>query len=759
MKWRAERFTVRRKLAAACVAYLAGVGLTALFRAPMWVICALCAFLAGFGVYRHARNRSALFYVLVLVALMGHGRAAHVLSIRDAATDPGVFITGTVSGKVNDTRVYLVDVTVDGEAALHRPAVVTLMCEEGEAAGTVLVGQRVSGTGRLFEPEGVRNPGGIDERVQALCKGYDLSGYILPGWTAEGEERFSLTEAFRRAREALRVRLEALFGGEAPIFEAIMLGSRERMEDDVVRAMRLAGVAHVLVVSGMHLSLIARATQALLRRTPLSRRLRFAAQAMLLGMYCLLTGGAPGTTRAYVMTLLRELAPLVGKRYEPITALAVAALITTAINPIWALNASFQFSYFVVLGILLISRQISAFLNGTDETRRRCRRIFGSLSLSASAQIAALPMQLLLYGFVPLLALPMNVLCGALMPMLLLGGWGAALVSLFSMRLGGALATVIALPARLMERLSLAAASCSWGIVRLPAPLTVSLVLYAMLMAACSRQIRIKRGRRRMAVTLVMLLALGYLPRLCGAARYVQLDVRQGDGALLRQGRRAVLVDVGPEDEYAMLRYLRHEGLTVDAVILSHLDEDHAGALATLINSEVRVPRVVMAEGAMDGEVSAVVTQALGAARQAGVTLEWVSAGARIEAAGFALDVLSPDERLTGSNERSLVLTGDVGGMTLLLLGDLPSSCEMDDVPDCDILKVAHHGSRYATSANLIRAATPQAALISVGRNSYGHPAQRVIDDLRQAGARIYRTDEAGCVTIWPGVRVETFVH
>lgn len=743
------RETCRRKLAAACAAYLAGVWLTGVFCAPAAWIVMLCALFSGLGMLCRVRGRSAFFCVLALIVLLGHGRAARELSVHDAATAPGVLLTGTVSRKLSDTRVYLTDVTVDGRTRLSRPAVVTLMLEEDEAARTVAVGQTVSGTGRLFEQEGVRNPGGIDRRIAALCDGYELSGYLLPGWSAAGEARFSIREAFRLAREALSARAQALFGEQAGLFQAVMLGSRAQMDADTVQAMRLSGIAHVLTVSGMHLSLMAYALRQLLRRLRVGRRGRFAAQTVLLGLFCLLTGGAPGTVRAYLMTLIRELAPLVGRRYDPLNALAAAALLMAAASPLLPLSASFRFSFFVVLGMLLLGRQITERLAGS--VRRRGGRLLRTTAISLSAQIAALPMQLMLYGYVPLLALPMNVLCGALMPVLLLGGWGVMLVSAVSLSLGCALGALVSWPARLLERLCLAAAECAFGIVRLPAPYAVTVLLAALLMAVCSRRVRINGSRAGKVICLAALMACSYLPRLDGSVRYVQLCVGQGDGALLRSGRHAVLIDVGPADSYAMLHYLRYEGLYVDAVVLSHLDVDHAGALGVLLESEVDVPRLVMAGGAETGEIAQTVVQALSCARTAGVDIEQVTAGDTIDAAGFALRVLSPDDALSGSNERSLVLVGEVDGMTLLTLGDLPASCEMDDVPDCDILKVAHHGSRYATSAALIEAASPQVALISVGRNSFGHPAQRVLDDLEASGAQVLRTDESGCITIRAG--------
>ena len=104
----------------------------------------------------------------------------------------------------------------------------------------------------------------------------------------------------------------------------------------------------------------------------------------------------------------------------------------------------------------------------------------------------------------------------------------------------------------------------------------------------------------------------------------------------------------------------------------------------------------------------------------------------------------------------------EAAGTRLLLTGDLPSECEREDMPDCDVLKVAHHGSKNATSLAFLERVTPELALISVGAgNRYGHPTQRVLSDLEQVGARVLRTDMSGCITLWlrDGKRlVQTFL-
>jgi len=752
---------VRRPLLACSVAHLAGIYLTGVLCVPAAVLWLLGVLFLAMGAVCLSKRRSTLFCCCMLFLLLGHGRSAYVLRPIDRATASGVRIEGVIGRMLSDSRAYLEEVCIDGETVLSRPAVVTLMMKSEDEVPAVSVGQRVTGTGRLFEQETVRNPGGSNWHISARRDGYELSGYLVPGWSVSGEARFCLHEGFRQLRKSINSRIERLFSEEAPLFQAVMIGERDALDEETEQAMRLTGIAHLLTVSGMHMSLMAQALSFLIGQLRMGRQTGFALRALLLGGFVCLTGGAPGTVRAYIMAMLRALADHTGMRYDPLTALGAAALLMTLVNPVLALGASFQFSFFVVLGIHLLSGQMTSAIAG--KRARGCRRRSASaVALSLCAQLAAMPMQLALYGYIPLLALPMNLISGLLLPVIMLGGWGAVLLSLLSAKAGAAAAACIGGSAALLERLSAAAASFPWGVARLPAPHMGTVLLAALLMAALSSQLYIARGRRRKLCALLgLMILLGYLPRLDGRTKYVQLDVGQGDAAVLRSGRRAVLVDVGPAETYDMLRYLRHEGLSVELAILSHLDEDHAGALGILLDSEIGVERIAMPIAAMDDDLSEVVTQALVHAHEQGIVLETYTRGDVIRTDAFCLDVLSPHDGLRGSNERSLALYTQADGMRILTLGDLPADSEMEQIPACDVLKVAHHGSRYATSRRLIEQAKPQAALISVGRNSYGHPTDRVLSDLMDAGADVYRTDQSGCLTVTAndGVcRVEAYI-
>ena len=739
---------VRRRLMAAALAYLAGIFLATVFVLPWEYYALLSALICVFGLIRLKRRKSVLFFVAVFFLLMGNWRAGLELGLRDMPTAPGVMLEGTISRIEKPYRVYLKEVYVDGmPAAYARDVIVTLMTEEGNAVREPRVGQRVEGKGRLFAPDEKRNPGGVDWRIQAICKGYELSGYLLPGWTAEGDAVFSFSACMRTLRSAINRRVERLFGHQAALCQGIMLGDRSAMDEEITAAMRLTGTAHILTVSGLHLSLIAGVLGALLERFSLSRKSRFGILVVFLLLFTALTGAAAGTIRACIMAVLRERAKLRARRYEPLTALAFAALCMTLVQPLYAFNASFQFSFFAVLSIQLFAGTFAALAARKLKLGRLLLRFSTFLAVSASAQLGSIPMQLMLYGYMPVLSLPMNLLCAMIMPPLLLGGWLAVLLSVFSMHAGVYLANILSWTANVFGEFSLRAARLPGAILRLPAPQGWTVLLVFMLLLLLTARIRFGRRRRLAAVLVFFTMAAGYAVRFDSGARYVQLDVGQGDAALFRRGRHAVLVDVGPADSYEMLRYLRHEGLYVDAVLLSHLDEDHAGALNVLLASEVEVPAVIAARDAAGQEATQTVREALDHLGSRGIALHEVRRGDRIDVNGVSFDVLSPDDGLHGSNERSLLLYAQAEDVSFLLTGDLPIGSEPEYVPQADVLKVAHHGSKNSTSDAFAAMAAPELAIISVGGdNRYGHPHARTLAAL--GDAQVLRTDQHGCITL-----------
>lgn len=231
------------------------------------------------------------------------------------------------------------------------------------------------------------------------------------------------------------------------------------------------------------------------------------------------------------------------------------------------------------------------------------------------------------------------------------------------------------------------------------------------------------------------------------------LDVGQGDSILIQKGTKQILIDGGPsgKTELAKLgKYLPYIDREIEVVIATHPDKDHIAGLI---------------EAARNYKFGKVLTT--GAGKDTEVYREWqdvlsfnkvevleVSRGAEVKFDEVNMKIISPmgkvDPNIGESNNKSVVARLDYGENSFLFTGDIESLAEKEilesgDNVDVDVLKVAHHGSKYSSSETFLDAASPETAIISVSaNNSYGHPTEAVLEALKKRGVDIFRTDERG---------------
>ncbi len=236
-----------------------------------------------------------------------------------------------------------------------------------------------------------------------------------------------------------------------------------------------------------------------------------------------------------------------------------------------------------------------------------------------------------------------------------------------------------------------------------------------------------------------------------GVTKIVFVDVGQGDGIIVRNGSWTGLIDGGPSEAAgAVETQLSRLGVSrLDMVVASHPDADHIGDLAAVIR-RYRPGQVVTDEGSSTWTYG----QFVAAIHAVGARTVSVREGATLRFGRLPVKVLAPSHLVGDTNEDSIVLLLDPGGREVLLTGDSSGpeetlvGGELARAPPLYLLKVAHHGSAYATSSWFLREARPRYAVISVGPNSYGHPTQATIGRLRATGATIYDTWKNGTVTL-----------
>ena len=236
------------------------------------------------------------------------------------------------------------------------------------------------------------------------------------------------------------------------------------------------------------------------------------------------------------------------------------------------------------------------------------------------------------------------------------------------------------------------------------------------------------------------------------------LDVGQGDAFLLRSKGHTVLVDTGNQDTRLVTELAQTRTLALDAVVVTHADDDHCGSLDALENV-VRVRQVIVASGMQACEDESCVALCNQAARL-GEIVE-VAAGDTLTIGSFTCEVMWPVHlEHDGGNEDSICLhvgydeNGDgTSDITALFTGDaekeqLAEILESHDIGPVDILKVGHHGSRNGMTAEQAHQLDPRIALIGVGaHNRYGHPTDEILDMLAETGSSVYRSDLNGTVT------------
>lgn len=563
--------------------------------------------------------------------------------------------------------------------------------------------------------------------------------------------------------KALRDNLRAAFDGKtAPFLTAILTGERSALKADgfFYSMMREAGVLHCIAVSGMHLSFLVSFLAVILGRGKLSSILCIP----VIVLFMAVTGFSPSVVRAGVMQLALSGAVILDREYDNHTALAAALAVLTALNPYSSHNVGLILSFLATLGILLFYDRFfrSLFPVGKEREKtffgRLLRYIRSSLAVSLSAAILTLPVSAVCFGQIPLL--------GPLSNLLILWAvtlcFGFALIAALLGFLWTPAAVVVGWPARLLVQYIRLVVT--W-IGRLPFAslypqndmIALWLVCLYLLMAA----FRFLPGIRRRflgfslaaAAALIFSCAAGFALWRQDALDTAVLDVGQGQCVVLMGRDFTLVADCGstnasedPGDTAA--RYLLSRGRSrVDALILSHYHADHMNGVPELLR-RMHVA-LLLAPPPESEEAQALLAEA----EEAGAQIVIVSEEVKEFSFGALRAVIVPPLGNVGDNEECLCSLLQVEDYEVLLTGDASRATELRllerlPLPDAELLIAGHHGSANSCSDALLKAAAPDVAVVSVGRNNYGLPSEEALARIAAAGAVIYRTDRAGTVEI-----------
>lgn len=254
---------------------------------------------------------------------------------------------------------------------------------------------------------------------------------------------------------------------------------------------------------------------------------------------------------------------------------------------------------------------------------------------------------------------------------------------------------------------------------------------------------------------LILSLILGFMIHISNSQTFkvVFLNVGQGDAILISQGINQILIDSGSSGQVIsekIGKYIPFWDRKIETIVMTHPDQDHIGGFVEIFkNYEVKtvIKTNAQSESKTYNAISELIYEEGSEVVEAKIGINIIFPN------GIRINTIYPFDSVTESksdtNSSSVVMLLDHKKSRFLFTGDIPMEKENEILQkgidiSADILKVSHHGSKYSTSDEFLKAISPKDTIISVGKNSYGHPTEDVLQRLKKIGARIFRTDEVG---------------
>lgn len=637
-------------------------------------------------------------------------------------------------------------------------------------------GMQIFVKGILKEVEGPTNPGGFDSSQYYACRHiyYFMKKAVLLKKTSTYS---GYHQAMLMVREKCRQILENTAGKDAPVFEAIVLGEKTGLDPEIRMRYQLAGIVHILAISGLHISILGMGLYKLIKRVGFGIWPAGIFSLAVMLQYGMMTGGSVSTLRAVTMFLIAMGARITGRIYDMPSAVSVTAMMILAESPAYLLDSGFLLSFGCVLGICVASERICALAGA----KRKGTKVFCE---SVALWLVTLPVMLKFFGEASLAGLVLNLAVLPSVVVVLTGGVAAMILGFVSIPTG----RVVIFPARVLlflyERLcELAGRSrwCTW-IGGEPEIWQIT-IYYAILVAVLligqyikeSDQTKISRKQHILRISGIVLLILSILTLGKQSFRYsfknqtlqiTCLDVGQGDGILIRTpDNKHYLIDGGSSSQselgrYCLLPALKSMGIScLDGIFISHTDKDHLSGVQELLEymekglTTIRAAYLVLPGWTEPPEAW---TDLASAAQKAGIKTVTGNAGNIIRSGAAAFEILWPESTARGKdvNEEAMVMELTYGDFRMLFTGDIGADTEKKLLSagclnDIDCLKVGHHGSGYSSSEEFLKKVKPELSIISCSStNTYGHPSPETVKRLKDCGSQIEYTMKNGAIIL-----------
>jgi len=685
--------------------------------------------------------------------------------------------------KTTRTVIYLKKAILIRSGSTKNYPIRNIKCTgKEEKINSLREGMHVRLEGMLVLPELPRNPGQFNRRIYESGKKIDF--YLENPTVLEvKEQRSGVREVVEIWKTEMMNRCEKIYPDEeAGILEAMLFGEKSELSGDIKELYQAAGISHVLVISGLHISLLALAVAGILRRLGFPMPVWVILSVGVLAGYGILIGQPTTAVRALLMFFVLQGARLLGRSYDLLSALAFAGILMLLDNPDLILDGGCRLSFCAVIGVGWYVSEKNKIFRSIGEKEKRKNRGKGGKGSSAGAILEniragwylwlfTLPVMLDTFYQVSVVGILWNLVAIPLLPVIIAsGGLGVVLAgwNIFLGSLAGSPAYGMLQLYREIGNISEKLPVGMWTPGQPSKPVIAGYYLVIFLLVLVEKQL-IKREKRwkirkifpGMELCSMLLLLLLMAHPWQQREKITFLDVGQGDASLLQSGGQTLLLDGGSTSQknvgtYVILPYIKQQGIScLEAVVLTHTDQDHINGVTEVLEEGKKgwlTVKNLMYPYWMEGTEQGKQLKKL--AEEAGASCRKIRAGDRLTIGKAEAVVLYPkeQEKIAEPNAGSLVLFWKWEGVQAMFTGDLPEEKErelLQNLPACEILQVGHHGSATSTCREFLEQVQPSLAVISCAmKNRYGHPSPDTVDRLKKTGCEIRYTMKSGAITI-----------
>lgn len=568
---------------------------------------------------------------------------------------------------------------------------------------------------------------------------------------------------FQSMRNAFSESVRGITADSAALVTGLAIGDDSKLSSQSKEAFKTVSLAHLTAVSGANCAIVLGFLALLINRLPLRRWQRIFISLLAIVSYLALVGPEPSVLRASVMVAAVLIGFYLGRRVNPVDALALSVIVLVIFDPRLAVDYGFALSVFATLGLLALAPKLIEVFE-----KRMPRWLAIGLAVTIAAQIACLPILLVLQPEIPVYSVLANLLAEPLVIPITILGLISCMLSLAFPILAGGISLIASIPASWVIAIAnylanAPYASLPWYQGSLGIVLAVVLSV-GMFVLFSSRS----RALKAASSVSVLLISAGFLSQNSASAisqsafysekhTVVNCDVGQGDALVVQSMGKVALIDVGRENP-AIDKCLSGLGISrIDLLVLTHFDMDHVGGILGAVTGR-KIGAAIISPFPDERPGADFAEQVL---RNTGLEPVAAEVGMFGKLGQFNWKVLSPHRGATeakDSNDASIGMIWESDSTVLFTLADLGESGQLRIGAEqasllqsgfggkTVVVKVAHHGSADQ-SAEFYEAIRPDVAIISVGSdNSYGHPTKRTLDLLKSLETKILRTDEQGAI-------------